>query len=143
MVDKQKLEQEVQKQLSENREKNIAERLAKRRESRKKLMKNKYVKTIGINSFEYMADIRKGKLGGFVKYYMQEEDGKKKYKGSGVLLKIDNTNILLTNGYGKMWRVCIDKHIFYYKANISKDNQLKYNFINANTKDDLIKLFKK
>ena len=92
----------------------------------KNILKKKK-KIIGEYEYEKVNNVSKLQIGGYIKYINKKDINKKnlKYKGYGILLKIDNTNILLTNGYGKLWRVSIQNNIFYYKANISYNDRLR------------------
>ena len=108
----------------------LLKKMEERRRIRKEKRKNKKIKNkIGIEEYERVKDLGKVNLGGFIKYYdikKYEKGDEIKSKGYGILLKVDSQHILLTNGYGRVWRVSIADHIFYYKAHLSDNKKLRY-----------------
>lgn len=113
-----------------NNSQELLKKMEERRRIRKEKRKNKKIKNIiGIEEYEQVKDLNKVDLGGFIKYYDKEkyEKGDEvKSKGYGILLKVDGQYILLTNGYGRVWRVSIADNIFYYKAHLSDNKKLRY-----------------
>ena len=111
----------------------LSQKIDERRKKRKDKIKNKpKEKIVGFDKYEHIINFDKSKLGGYIKYYDKKEYEKGddiKFKGYGILLKVEDTTILLTNGKGKLWRVVIDNHIFYYKANISEKNRLRHKLL--------------
>jgi hypothetical protein len=111
----------------------LSQKIEDRRKKRKDKINNKpKEKIIGLDKYEHVVNFDKSRLGGYVKYYDKDEYERGddiKFKGYGILLKVDDTTILLTNGKGKLWRVMIDNHIFFYKANVSEKNRLRYKLL--------------
>lgn len=99
-------------------------------------LKNKY--SVELNEYEYIesSNIKKLKLGGYIRYIDINED----IKWGGILIKINNINKLskcvlsLKNTNNDIWKIKFIKYYIFYKSNAT---------FRLNIKKDFNKLFVK
>jgi hypothetical protein len=77
--------------------------------------------------YKYSINIKKEKVGGYIRYFNTDGD----LVGSGVLVTINKTNIILKNtGANKYWTVKITPYYFFYKKHRVYNDKIRHIFEN-------------